>query len=113
SILVYAALIWILGLSGSFVWNARLSAVPRLVIYALTCASLPVLRRKLPEASKFRLPLGVVFPILGVIFCIAVLSRATKPEFLIAAIVIALAALNWAAVRLAQGEQFAKRGPST
>jgi basic amino acid/polyamine antiporter, APA family len=113
SILVYAALIWILGLSGSFIVNARLSAVPRLIIYALSCASLPVLRRKLPKAGKFRLPLGVVFPILGVIFCIAVLSRATKPEFLIAAIVIALAALNWVAVRLAKGEQFAKRSGST
>ena len=113
SILVYAALIWVLGLGGSFVWNARLSAVPRLIMYAVTCASLPVLRRKLPDASRFRLPLGVVFATLGVIFCVAVLTRATKPELLIAAAVIALAALNWAAVRPHRGEQFAKRGPST
>ena len=113
TVLASGALVWVLGLGGSFVGNARLSAVPRLIMYALTCASLPVLRRKLPDASRFRLPRGVVFATLGVIFCVAVLTRATKPELLIAAVVIALAALNWAMVRPHRGEQFAKRGAST
>lgn len=74
AIWTYALLAYVLALFGSFEWNARLSAIVRLVTYGLTCAALLVLRRRRPlEAPGFRLPLaGLVAP-LGIVFCLALL----------------------------------------
>lgn len=74
AIWTYALLAYVLALFGSFEWNARLSAIVRLVTYGLTCAALLVLRRRRPlEAPGFRLPLaGLVAP-LGIAFCLALL----------------------------------------
>ena len=54
SILVFAALVWGFALTGEFKWNVTLSAVARLLYYAVCCAALPVLRRKQP--GERRLP---------------------------------------------------------
>jgi basic amino acid/polyamine antiporter, APA family len=58
SILVFAALVWGFALTGEFKWNVTLSAVARLLYYAVCCAALPVLRRKQPGDARFRLPAG-------------------------------------------------------
>jgi basic amino acid/polyamine antiporter, APA family len=59
AILVTAAVVLILGLSGSFIYLVKISLVGRVSVYAVTCALLPVFRRRkgLPEAS-FRVPAG-------------------------------------------------------
>jgi amino acid transporter len=61
SILVYAALVWALAMLGTFSWNAKLSAVTRLITYIFICAALPTLRWKCPDLAKFRLPMGPLF----------------------------------------------------
>jgi amino acid transporter len=101
SITLYAALIWVLAVAGSFSWNAKLSAVPRLVIYAISCASLPVLRRRVEVKAAFRAPFGRALAALGICFCVALLLRASKAEIAIASVVAAGAGINWAALRLA------------
>jgi APA family basic amino acid/polyamine antiporter len=99
SIAVVALLIWIFALFGSFSWNITLSAVARLVYYGAVCAAVPVLRRRQPEAAIFRVPGGMILPALGILICIALLTRVdfTKSLILLATIVVAL--LNWLAVR--------------
>ena len=99
SIVVFAALCWILALGGSFTWNVTLSAVARLFYYAAVCAAVPVLRRKQPDAAWFRLPAGYLFSIVGVLICVVLLTAVdfSKTLILLATIVIAL--LNWLAVR--------------
>ena len=95
SILIFAGLVWILAAAGNFKWNVLLSSVGRLFIYGITCAALPVLRRKQPDANAFRLPAGNLFAILGVVFMAALMSRINRIEWIIILSTVAIAFPNW------------------
>jgi APA family basic amino acid/polyamine antiporter len=95
SILCYAGLGWVLALSGSFEWNASLSAVARLLTYGVTCGALPVFRRRNPGAAVFRTPVGYLMPALGVAFCAVLLTQMGSLDFTILAATMALAAATW------------------
>lgn len=99
SILVFAALVWGFALIGEFKWNVTLSAVARLLYYAVSCAALPVLRRRQPEGAMFKLPAGNFSAALGVILCIILVTRVDFGQSLIVIATIALALLNWVMVR--------------
>lgn len=99
SILVFAALVWGFALSGEFKWNVTLSAVARLLYYAVCCAALPMLRRKQPEGARFRLPAGNLFAGLAVLMCAVLVTQVDRSQSLIVAATIALGCLNWLAVR--------------
>jgi amino acid transporter len=90
AILTYAALSLALALYGSFSWNATLSAIVRLVTYALTCAALLVFRRRGGERPGFRLPAaGAVVP-LAILFCLWLLSTRTFTQAWILALMVAV-----------------------
>ena len=99
SILAFAALVWAFALSGEFKWNVTLSAVARLLYYGVCCAALPVLRRKQSANAGFHLPAGNLFAGLAVLMCAALVTRVDFGQSLIVAATIALALLNWLAVR--------------
>jgi len=86
-------------LLGNFRANAIISAVSRLATYAMVCASLPVLRKKLPGSEGFRLPAAYLFVTLGIGFACAVASRLGRPELMALGATTALALINWLAVR--------------
>ena len=98
SILVFAALVWGFALTGEFKWNVTLSAVARLLYYAVCCAALPVLRGKHPEGARFRLPAGSFFAALAVMICAALLTQVDRSQSLIVAATVALAFVNWTVV---------------
>src|SRR5579864_4852134 len=75
SILCFAGLGWMVALSGSFEWNASLSAVARLFTYGATCAALPVFRRRNSGVAVFRVPAGYLVSICGVAFCLVLLTQ--------------------------------------
>jgi amino acid transporter len=60
AVLVTAAIMLTLTLSGKFLWLLTLSTVSRLITYIATAGALPVLRRKRPGEESFRLPGGPV-----------------------------------------------------
>ncbi len=95
SILVFAAIIWCLSAAGSFTWNVFLSSVGRLFIYGLTCAALPVLRKKYPNRRAYRLPAGNLFAVLGVFFMVLLASRMNRGEVIFILITTAIAIANW------------------
>jgi len=95
SILVFAAIVWCLAAAGSFTWNVLLSSVGRLFIYGFTCAALPVLRRKYPEAHAYRLPAGNLFAVLGVFFMVLLASRMSRGEGIAILVTMAIAIANW------------------
>jgi basic amino acid/polyamine antiporter, APA family len=95
SILAFAGLVWGFALIGEFKWNVTLSAVARLLYYAVGCAALPILRRKHPEGAMFRLPKGNFLAALGVILCLVLVTRVDFGQSLILVGTIVLAAVNW------------------
>jgi len=100
SIVGYAAVVWALGASGSFLQNLTLSVAARLITYGLVCAALPVLRRRdgRPGAAPppaFTLPAGRVFAVLGVLGMVVVATQVKRQELLIMAGVMGLATLHW------------------
>jgi amino acid transporter len=99
SIIVFAGLLWALAVMGTFRWNATLSALSRLFAYGITCAALPILRRKDPAQQSFHLPGGVAFAALGILFALVLLSRMGRSELIALTITSALSCLNWLAVR--------------
>jgi len=99
SIVVFALLVWLFSLLGSFSWNVTLSAVARLFYYAVVCAAVPVLRARQPDAPAFRLPGGWLLPLLGIGICAALATRVDFSRSLILVGVVLAALLNWLFVR--------------
>jgi amino acid transporter len=95
SILVFAVLLWVLSLAGSFRWNAVLSAIARLFYYGVICAALLVLRRRDPGAAWFRLPAGQVFAVSGIVISILLVSGIQRGSAAVIAAVALIAFANW------------------
>jgi amino acid transporter len=99
SILIFALLVLLLSLFGSFAWNLTLSAVARLFYYAIGCAALPVLRKKQPGDAKFHLPAGNFFAVVGVFICGILLTQVDRSKSLILVGTVVVGLLNWLWVR--------------
>jgi basic amino acid/polyamine antiporter, APA family len=106
SIVAFAGMVCCLAAVGSFRSNVILSSVARLFIYGFTCASLPVLRRKHPNAHAYRLPAGNLFAALGVLFMAALASRMNRGEGVIVLVTVAVAFGNWLWARERRGGTF-------
>jgi len=92
AIALYAAIVWGLALYGSFEWNATLSAVVRLVTYALTCAALIAFRRRRAlEPPGFQVPAGMAVAIAGSAFCLGLLATRSFAQ---AGVLVALAGVG-------------------
>jgi basic amino acid/polyamine antiporter, APA family len=94
SILAFAAILWCLAVAGSFKWNVIISAVGRLLVYGFTCAALPVLRRKHPDAQAYRLPGGEVLAVVAVILVGMLAAQLTRTEQAIVTVAVVLAFSN-------------------
>lgn len=99
AVLVHAMLVCAFAIFGSFMWNAILSAVARLVTYAVVCAAVPVLRRREPNAPRLRLPGGWLLPAFGIAFCVVLVGQMKTDHAWIAAIVATSALVNWLYLR--------------
>jgi APA family basic amino acid/polyamine antiporter len=104
SILAYAGIVWCLAAAGSFTWNVVISSVGRLLIYGFTCAALPVLRRKYPNARAYRLPAGNLFAATGVLFVVLLASRISRGDGIIFLATMGIAFANWLWARNSQKE---------
>src|SRR5438445_7036356 len=90
SIVITAALMLALTLKSSFVAALTISAIAWLVTYAVTCAALPVLRRRAdaPKAA-FRLPGGSIIAVLSLVLAVWLLMNSTLYEAVAATIAAA------------------------
>jgi amino acid transporter len=102
AILLHAFLVCAFAIFGSFIWNAILSAVARLVTYGIVCGAVPVLRRRAPEAPRLRLPGGWLIPFVGLAFCVVLVTQMQVDHAWVAAIVMLAATANWWAARAAR-----------
>jgi amino acid transporter len=95
AICIYAALVWLLTLTGSFLWVLELSAGSMAVYYAAICAALIRLRKMQPDAQALRLPYGSAVALVGVAICVALFSRLSIRQVLLMGVTALLAAGNW------------------
>jgi APA family basic amino acid/polyamine antiporter len=95
SIVIFAAILLLFSIAGNFKWNAMLSSVARLFVYGSVAAALPVLRKKHPEADRFRLPFGITIAVLALIFTGVMVTRMHWGELIVISITAALAFVNW------------------
>src|ERR1700731_2843205 len=109
SILFFAIAVWGLAMAGNFAWNVTLSVVARLFYYAVVCASLIVLRRKQPQAARFRLPAGPLFALLGIGICVALATQVDLTKSVILAATLGAAILNWVWARQSDRRKLSDR----
>ncbi len=99
SILVYAALVFLFALIGNFEWNALLSAVSRLAVYAAMALAVPILRARRDGKAQFLLPVPWLFAGLGVLFSVALAAQMGRSEFVVMVATSVIALANWVVVR--------------
>lgn len=75
SVILFAIIVWVMAMYGSFAELVAVSAMARLMFSATTCLAVPVLRRRLPDAPRtFRVPGGPVVPVLATLISIWLLT---------------------------------------
>jgi amino acid transporter len=105
SILVFAAIAWVLANQAGLLQNLSLSAVARLFVYGLVCAALPVLRARDSRGSSevgpalFRAPAGTGLAVIGVGASALLAARMNLREGVTLGILVAVATAHWFVVR--------------
>lgn len=83
-----------LALSGSFEKIVLISVIGKLAMYIPTCLAVPVLRKKLPDIErKFKVPGGIIIPLLAVTALLAIFFSAPTEEKKIGGIALLVGAV--------------------
>lgn len=99
AIIVNSAIGLGLGLASNFSQLATFGAIARLGIYIATCAALISLRKTRGQPEGFRAPGGPVLAVLGILFCLWLLSTRSLAQAWFLPIVVAVGGLVWLAMR--------------
>ena len=91
SLLLFMAVTIIVSLTYSFLEAASISAITRVMIYAIVCVTLIILRKKNPAQSGFfKIKYGNMIAVLGVLLAIWLLSSAKQNELIAVGIAIGI-----------------------
>jgi APA family basic amino acid/polyamine antiporter len=101
AIVVSAAVLWLLTVSGTFVYLATFSAMARLLLYGSTCAALIVLRRRDGPAPVV-VPGGPVFSVLSILASVVAIVATAGPQIRDLTLAVALGWALRAVVRYRQ-----------
>jgi basic amino acid/polyamine antiporter, APA family len=95
AIVVYGALLWVLAMTGTFLWALAIAVGASTIYYAGVCASLIRLRRMRPKADALRIPWGPVWAVAGIAFSLLLLTQMDLREGLLMLVTAGIAAANW------------------
>ena len=110
AILLTAAIMLVLTLSGTFIYAVTISVIIRLIVYASTCAALPILRLRRDERpTTFTAPAGTVISVISLVLCVWPLSNSGWPEARDTVIAAAAALILYFAYRLKGRESRSKK----
>lgn len=113
AILVSAAVILGLALSGTFIQLVTISVMARLTVYGATCAALPILRHKANvRPPTFKVPGGMATAVAAMLVCIWLLSSCTKREALNAVIAAAVGVAIYYIHKMRKTDDRSDRGPA-
>jgi len=94
-ILLYAAAVSILAITGTFLWAVALTAGSTMIFYSATCAALIRLRQLQPHAPALRVPFGPVFAVMGIAISFVLLFQLELRQIALMSITAAIATANW------------------
>jgi basic amino acid/polyamine antiporter, APA family len=98
---------WMCAMSAEFAALAAISAIARLLSYMATCAALPVLRRKMPQAHRgFTVPGGAIIPIVALALSAWLLLGSTRTQVILSGAALLTGAAIYGTYRLVS-----RRGP--
>jgi amino acid transporter len=101
AILITAAVMLVLTLKSSFVAALTISAIARLVTYAVTCAALPVLRRRADvPMPAFKVRGGPIIAVAALLLAVWLLTNSTRKEAYTALIAAAVGMVIYLTYRL-------------
>jgi amino acid transporter len=119
SILFCAAAVLLLSLSGTFLYALKVTVITRVIVYASTCAALPVLRRRARMAApvrteesgpgSFEVPAGMLISTVCVILCLWLLANSGWREARDVAIAVAIGLAIYSATRVGQRDARRRR----
>jgi amino acid transporter len=106
SIVLYAAASFGFAISGGFVWLAGLSLLARIILYAVCASALPRLRRRYgAEPGAIHLPGGLLWMMLALAVCIALLWQVTLQSIVVSGGCVLAGLLLYALARHARRHQ--------
>jgi amino acid transporter len=90
-----------LALSGTFIYLVKLTLIARVLVFAATCATVPLMRRR-PElpAATFKVPAGSLVGWICVALCLLFLARSSMREMLDVAVAAAAGLVIFGVTRL-------------
>jgi amino acid transporter len=89
AILVTATAAWTLAVSGSFIYLVKVTLIARVSVYAITCVTLPIFRRRADlAAAAFKLPAGPIVAYGCAILCVLSLANSSMRELLDVALAV-------------------------
>lgn len=102
SILVSALAALMIALPGTFIYAVKITVITRVIVYASTCAALPILRRRLPAEApdSFRVPAGVPVAIVCVGLCVGLLVSSGWREARDVSVAIAIGLITFGLTRI-------------
>jgi amino acid transporter len=81
SILICSAAALVITLAGTFIYAVKITVITRVIVYASTCAALPILRRRQAfTESAFKVPGGTLISIICVAICLWLLASSEWRE---------------------------------
>lgn len=83
SIVFQGAVSFLIAAFGSFIWLAAATVLSRLLLYILTCATVPVLRPRHAAPGRFVLPLGYLVPLLGILASCWLMLQVSRASFVL------------------------------
>jgi amino acid transporter len=103
AIVVTAAAVLTLALSGSFIYLVKVTLISRIATYIATCATLPLLRRRkdVPRAA-FVLRGGSVLACVAIACCLLFLAKSSMRELLDVAVAVLLGLILLATSRMSR-----------
>lgn len=104
SILISAAAALMIALPGTFIYAVKITVITRVIVYASTCAALPILRRRSPveNSDSFRAPAGVAIAIVSVLLCLGLLASSGWREARDVSVAVAIGLVIYATTRIGQ-----------
>lgn len=102
SILISAIAALMIALPGTFIYAVKITVITRVIVYASTCAALPILRRRSrgEAPDSFRVPAGVPIAIVCMLLCLGLLVSSGWREARDVLVAIAIGLVTFAFTRI-------------